>query len=60
MNKSNNIKLADGQEVRHIDKATYLGGILTRDVSALTEIQNRIVGCIPTLKKVDLFWMKCK
>ena len=42
MNKHNNVKFENGELLNHTDKATYLGGILTKYVNANTEIQNRI------------------
>ena len=50
MNRHNNVKFGNGDFLKHTDKATYLGGILTKDVSASAEIQNRIAGCIQTLR----------
>ena len=51
MNKSNNVKFKDGTELKHVKEATYLGGKLTEDTNANTEIQSRISSCIPLMKK---------
>ena len=48
MNRHDDINIENGELLKHTDKATYLGGILTNDVNASTETQNRIGGCIPT------------
>ena len=58
MNRDNNIKFEDGQNLTHVDNATYLGGKLTKDVNPITEIQNRISACGPILKTLDTFWKK--
>ena len=42
MNKSNNVKCKDGTKLKHVKEATYLGGNLTEDTNANTEIQGRI------------------
>ena len=39
--RNNKLKFPDGQPLESVDKATYLGGTLTNDVSATTEINNR-------------------
>ena len=58
MNKSNNVKLKDGTKLKHVKEATYLGGELTEDTNANTEIQGRISACIPLMKTLDTFWKK--
>ena len=55
MNRDNQIKFKDGNLIGHVDQATYLGGILTKKVNPLVEIQNRIASCIPTFKKLGIF-----
>ena len=58
MNKSNDIKFKDGTKLKHVREATYLGGKLTENTSASTEIQGRIAACIPLMKALDTFWKK--
>ena len=60
MNKSNNIKFKDGTTLKHVNEATYLGGKLTEDTNANTEIQGRISACIPAMKTLDTFFEKKK
>ena len=56
MNKNNPVKFMDGQLVPTTDEVKYLGGILTKSVSAFKEISNRITATMPVLKSLDLFW----
>ena len=48
----------DGTPLTHVNQATYLGGILSKEVNPVIEIQNRIAGCIPILRTLDIFWKK--
>ena len=59
MNKDNDIKFENGTKLKHVDKATYLGGILTKkNVDALTEIQNRFSATIHILRSLAFFLEK--
>ena len=57
-NRQNDIKFKDDTKLKHVNEATYLGGKLTMDTNANTEIQGRISACIPTMKSLDTFWKK--
>ena len=60
MNRENTIVFNDGNPVTHVSEATYLGGQLTMNTSAITETQSRISACIPILRSLDTFWKKTK
>ena len=60
MNKNNDIKFKDGTKLKHVREATYLGGKLTENTNASTEIQGRITECIPLMKALDTFRNKNK
>ena len=55
MNRDNNIKFSDGTPLEHVNQAVYLGGTLTKYVNPLTEKPNLIAGCIPVLRKLNIF-----
>ena len=56
MNRQNKIVFNGGHPVTHVNEATYLGGKLTMNTSAITEIQSRIYACIPILRSLNIFW----
>ena len=55
---SANIKFADGRKMEETMRATYLGGIITHNVSRNVELNNRISIALGTCNKLKLFWRK--
>ena len=57
---SANIKFLDGRKMDETPRATYLGGIITSNVSRYAELNNRISIALGTCNKLKLFWRKTK
>ena len=56
MNGVSHVCFIDGTRVPHVRTVTYLGGILTSDVSVASEVANRISAAMTTWKSLDIFW----
>ena len=60
INDRNRIVFKDGSSMKYADKATYLGGVLTRKVNAASEISSRIASAMATWKNLDIFWKEAQ
>ena len=54
--KHPDVKFADGTKMEPTNRATYLGGIITRTAYPQEEIKNRINIAIATSQKLYIFW----
>ena len=58
MNGNQDIRFRSGAKMEKVDKAKYLGGILTKKADANTEIPARITATIPVVTSLDVLWKK--
>ena len=50
------IRFLNGEQIREVEEASYLGCFLNKKTDAQREIQARFTDCIVTWKKLDPFW----
>ena len=50
----------DGNPMKRVEDAVYLGASITREIEPRLEIRRRISMTMPVLKKLDIFWNKTK
>ena len=60
MNGENKVLFINGQPLQTVDKSTYLGGILVKDIDNKVEINARIASCIPVMSSLYIFWKKAE
>ena len=60
LNTDEKLYFKNGKEIKNVEKATYLGGILSNKADPVMEIRKRISSTIPIVKKLELFWNKAK
>ena len=55
------VKIADGQPVKAVEEAKYLGCMLNRKDDAETDVRKRILDCTITIKRLHIFfcWTDC-
>ena len=58
MNGNQEILFRSGEQMKKVDKAKYLGGILTKKADSSTEIQARLTATTPVITSLDTFWKK--
>ena len=58
MNGNQEINFRSGDEVKKVEKAKYLGGMLTKKADSNTEIQARITATTPVVNSLDTLWKK--
>ena len=58
MSGNQEILFRSGEHMKKVDKAKYLGGILTKKADSNTEIQARRTATTPVVTSLDLLWKK--
>ena len=58
MNGKANIHFSNGQPLKEVDQAPYLGGIMCNDASRWKEFSNRISKALITCNRLKTFWYK--
>ena len=54
------IQFSDGERMKSVEEATYLGMSVTSNHDPRHEIRKRISATMPVLKKLDIFWLKAQ
>jgi hypothetical protein len=60
MNGKAHIHFRNGDKLKEVDRAVYLGGVLTNTASREEELNNRICKALLTCNKLKTFWYKTK
>ena len=55
-----NIRFHNGEEMKRVEEAVYLGANITKTVDPRLEIQRRVSATMPVLRKLDILWNQTK
>jgi hypothetical protein len=58
MNGTGQVKFKSGKTMNNVEQATYLGGILHKNLNPQVEIRKRMSATIPIVRKLEVFWTK--
>ena len=58
MNGKTDIHFSNGQKLKEVDQAPYLGGLICKDASRWRELNNRISKALVTCNRLKTFWYK--